>query len=94
MKNSSEQFSQAPEIKEPELFSLTYREWQVLILLSADRRNPEIAEALFLSAKSVETYITRIGNKLGLNGRDKLSRTARRNNAYLGDFFKRYYANC
>ncbi|TDB58081.1 response regulator transcription factor [Arundinibacter roseus] len=54
-------------------------EWRVLLCLSEDRSNSEIANRLCLSKKSVETYQTRIGIKLEITGRSKVAFFARRN---------------
>jgi DNA-binding CsgD family transcriptional regulator len=48
---------------------LTPRERDVLRLVVAGRSNPEIAEALFLSRRTVTTHLTRIFAKLGVQGR-------------------------
>jgi len=48
---------------------LTPRERDVLRLVVAGRSNPEIADALFLSRRTVTTHLTRIFAKLGVQGR-------------------------
>jgi DNA-binding CsgD family transcriptional regulator len=48
---------------------LTPREREVLRLVVAGHSNPEIADALFLSRRTVTTHLTRIFAKLGVAGR-------------------------
>lgn len=55
---------------------LTMRERQVMQLLADGRSNREIASALMISAKTVETYRGRIMNKLGLRSMNQLVRYA------------------
>ncbi|MDJ1370990.1 response regulator transcription factor [Gulosibacter molinativorax] len=53
----------------PELASLTERELQVFREVGRGRSNAEIGETLFLSEKTVKTYVTRILSKVGLASR-------------------------
>ena len=55
---------------------LSKRERQVLRLLAQGNSNQQIADAIRLSVKTVETYRTRLSQKLGLKGRAELYRFA------------------
>jgi DNA-binding NarL/FixJ family response regulator len=54
---------------EPNLAGLTPRELEVLRLLVAGRSNRQIAEALFISGKTVSVHVTNILMKLGVHSR-------------------------
>ncbi len=56
--------------------SLSEREAEVLKLLALGHSNKEIAEQLYLSVKTVETYKARVMEKLGLTTRTALVRFA------------------
>jgi DNA-binding CsgD family transcriptional regulator len=56
-------------IASPVAGGLTPRERDVLLLVVAGRSNPEIADALFLSRRTVTTHLTRIFTKLGVQSR-------------------------
>ncbi|NHZ70213.1 MAG: response regulator [Proteobacteria bacterium] len=56
--------------------SLSEREAEVFRLVSLGHSNGEIAEMMFLSVKTVETYKARLMKKLGLEGRASLVRAA------------------
>jgi DNA-binding NarL/FixJ family response regulator len=51
---------------------LSKREQEVLQLLARGHTNQKIADKLFLSVKTIETYRSRIGEKLGLRDRAEL----------------------
>jgi DNA-binding NarL/FixJ family response regulator len=55
---------------------LSEREAEVLRLIARGHTNKEIAGQLFLSVKTVETYKTRLGEKLGLHSRAEIVRYA------------------
>lgn len=54
------------------LSTLTPREREVFALAGQGRRNSEIAEALFLSEKTVKTHLRNIYSKLGLSSKADL----------------------
>jgi DNA-binding NarL/FixJ family response regulator len=53
---------------------LTRRQLDIARLIADDLSNRQIAARLFLSERTVETHITNILNKLGLNSRVQLTR--------------------
>ena len=53
---------------------LTRRQLEIARLIAEDLTNRQIADRLFLSERTVETHITNMLNKLGLNSRVQLSR--------------------
>ncbi|MBV9793587.1 MAG: AAA family ATPase [Actinobacteria bacterium] len=59
-------------------FGLTEREREVLRLLAAGRSNPEIAQALFISAKTASVHVSNILAKLGVGGRVEAAAVAHR----------------
>ena len=59
-------------------FGLTEREREVLLLLAAGRSNPEIAKALFISAKTASVHVSNILAKLGVSGRVEAAAVAHR----------------
>lgn len=65
-----------PKIGEDSLTLLSSREREVFEKLAHGQTQREIAEALGLSVKTVETYRARIGEKLGLRTRADLVRFA------------------
>jgi two-component system response regulator NreC len=56
--------------------NLSRREREVLRLLAQGHSNQQIADTIRLSVKTVETYRTRLSEKLGLKGRAELYRFA------------------
>jgi DNA-binding CsgD family transcriptional regulator len=52
--------------------SLTPRQRQICDLAAAGKSNREIAQALFLSVKTVETHLAAGFRKLGVNSRDAM----------------------
>ncbi len=59
-------------------FGLTEREREVLLLLAAGHSNPEIARALFISAKTASVHVSNILAKLGVSGRVEAAAVAHR----------------
>ena len=58
--------------------SLTGRELEIARLVVDRRTNPEIAAELFLSIKTVETYMRNIFRKLDANSRVEVARIIER----------------
>jgi two-component system response regulator NreC len=56
--------------------ALSQREREVLTLLAQGHTNQQVADRLFLSVKTIETYRSRINDKLGLRSRADLVRYA------------------
>ena len=53
---------------------LTKRELEIVRLIARDMTTREIATTLFISERTVETHVTNMLNKLGLNSRVHLAR--------------------
>ena len=64
----------APSVKSASDTELTNRQLEIARLIADDLTNRQIADRLFLSERTVETHITNMLNKLGLNSRIQLSR--------------------
>ena len=62
--------------KESRLRALSERESEVFRLVALGHSNAEIAEAMFLSVKTIETYKGRMMKKLSLGTRAELVRLA------------------
>jgi DNA-binding CsgD family transcriptional regulator len=58
--------------------SLTARELEIALLVVDRRTNPEIAERLFLSQKTIETHLRNIFRKVDVSSRVELARTVER----------------
>jgi ATP/maltotriose-dependent transcriptional regulator MalT len=56
---------------------LTAREIEVLRLLAHDLSNPQIAERLVVSRRTVDAHLRSIYDKLGVKSRDAAIRVAR-----------------
>jgi DNA-binding CsgD family transcriptional regulator len=56
-----------------EHLGLTPAEWRVALLVAEGRNNPEIAEALFVSRRTVESHLSHVFTKLGLRSRVELA---------------------
>ncbi len=63
------------ESMDPAAVALTRRESQIVELARQGCTNPEIAERLVLSVRTVESHLYRAMHKLGVGDRRELSRT-------------------
>ncbi len=64
--------------------SLTSRELEIARLVVDRRTNPEIAEALFLSPKTVETHLRNLFHKLDVSSRAEVARLVERSESMKG----------
>ncbi len=58
------------------LDTLSEREREVLVLVAQGHTNQQIADALYLSVKTIESYRSRLMAKLGLTNRAELTKFA------------------
>jgi DNA-binding NarL/FixJ family response regulator len=58
------------------LDTLSEREREVLVLLAQGHTNQQIADGLYLSVKTIESYRSRLMSKLGLTNRAELTKFA------------------
>jgi two-component system response regulator NreC len=79
LEDSLNQQTQTTGSADDPLTRLSDREVEVLRLIALGHSNKEIAEMLFLSVKTVETYKARVMEKLNLKSRAALVRFALRN---------------
>lgn len=59
------------------ILTLTAREREVVALIAQAKSNREIAAAMVVGVKTVETYVTRILNKLGFDSRVQIAMWAK-----------------
>ena len=64
---------------------LTASEQRVAELAARGLSNPEIAQALFVTRKTVETHLSHVYGKLGISGRGKLVHVLTRSGAKIGE---------
>jgi DNA-binding NarL/FixJ family response regulator len=67
-----------PSGPKPVAQGLTSREQEVLHLLTERYTNPEIAERLNVGTRTIQTHVSHILQKLGVNNRREAARAARR----------------
>ncbi|NIJ51666.1 LuxR C-terminal-related transcriptional regulator [Dyadobacter arcticus] len=67
---------------------LTFREWEVLLLISEDRGNKDIAVITSLKIESIRSMRNRIGDKLMLKGHNTLAQFARQHRRALRQLFQ------
>jgi DNA-binding NarL/FixJ family response regulator len=68
-----EYFQKKPVIKNPDEYSLTKREHEILELLISGLSYKEIAEKCFISVQTLNSHIKNIYNKLGVHSRAEAS---------------------
>lgn len=83
MKLVFEDFYSREKLKTPATVKLpndlTKREYEILGLVASGRTNKEVADALFISVKTVETHKTNVLQKLGLRNTAELIKYAIKN---------------
>jgi non-specific serine/threonine protein kinase len=67
----------APAAASASVASLTARETEILRILAQDLSNPQIAERLVVSRRTVDAHLRSIYDKLGVKSRDAAIRVAR-----------------
>ncbi|CAG5069787.1 hypothetical protein DYBT9623_02524 [Dyadobacter sp. CECT 9623] len=67
---------------------LTFREWEILLLISEDRSNKDIAVITNMKIESIRSMRNRIGDKLILKGHNTLARFARQHRRALKQLFR------
>ncbi|MEK6783390.1 MAG: response regulator transcription factor [Bacteroidota bacterium] len=90
MKLVFEDFYSHEKLKSPDRRlpnDLTKRELEILGLVATGKTNKELAEALFISIKTVETHKMHIMDKLGLRNTAELVKYAIKNNIISVDSF-------
>ena len=68
-----ESSSESTRAEKEKFGGLTARERQVAALIAQGKSNREIAEAMTVGVKTIETYVTRILNKLGFDSRVQIA---------------------
>ena len=71
--SESEAMSQSTRSEKEEFGGLTAREREVAVLIAKGKSNREIAETMTVGVKTIETYVTRILNKLGFDSRVQIA---------------------
>ena len=74
-----------------QLGDLTFREYEVLLLIAKDDQNNDISTTTKLSSRTVINMRNRIGDKLLLKGRNKLGQFARQNREALTHWFTVFF---
>lgn len=83
MKNTSSGNTFPISLQDDCFYAVTKREWEVLLLLTEDLSNQEMADRLYLTRNTVKTYRRRIAEKLLISGKDQLARFSRQNRAWI-----------